>query len=128
MENNFAFLKDPLIVNDMFLKKAERIDVLGIILIISLLIWRLIERSMRNHLANTGGTLVGLNKQLTKRPTAYAMSTKFRGLQIMLVQGTRMLARDLSDDVTAYLDALGLTMEVFTTPGYACKPVLKERS
>ena len=128
VENNFAFLKDPLIVNDMFLKKAERIDVLGIILIISLLIWRLIERSMRNHLANTGGTLVGLNQQLTKRPTAYAMSTKFRGLQIMLVQGTRMLARDLSDDVTAYLEALGLTMEVFTTPGYACKPVLKERS
>ena len=46
----------------------------------------------------------------------------------MIVQGTRMLARDLSDDVTAYLAALGLTMEVFTMPGYACKPILKEQS
>lgn len=125
VESNFAFLKDPLIVNDMFLKKAERIDVLGVILIIALLVWRLIERSMRNHLANTGGTLVGLNRQLTKRPTAYAMSTKFWGLQIMLVQGTRILARGMRKEVPAYLEALGLAPEVFTTPGYECKPILK---
>ena len=125
VESNFAFLKDPLIVNDLFLKKAEHIDVLGIILIISLLIWRLIERSMRNYLANTGGTLVGLNRQLTRRPTAYAMSTKFWGLQIMLIKGTRILAQGMREEVPAYLEALGLSLEVFTTPRYKCKPILK---
>jgi hypothetical protein len=31
----------------VFLKKPERIEVLGLVLLISLLIWRLIERSMR---------------------------------------------------------------------------------
>ena len=45
-QKNFSFLKDPVIVNSIFLKKAERIEVLGLVLLISLLIWRLMECSM----------------------------------------------------------------------------------
>ncbi|HCA80815.1 MAG TPA: hypothetical protein DEP53_13890, partial [Bacteroidetes bacterium] len=37
VEMNFAFLKDPLIVNDLFLKTPRRIEALGMILIISVL-------------------------------------------------------------------------------------------
>ena len=124
VESNFAFLKDPLIVNDLFLKKAERIDALGCILVISLLVWRLIERSLRNHLANTGTTLVGLNNQRTKRPTTYAMTTRFRGVQVICVNGSRVLADGYRGDVPEYLEAMGLTMEVFIKPGIACKPIL----
>lgn len=47
IEQNFGFLKDPVIVNSVFLKKPERIEVLGLVLLLSLLIWHLIERSMR---------------------------------------------------------------------------------
>ena len=49
IEKNFSFLKDPAIVNSIFLKKAERIEVLCLILLTSLLIWRLMERSMRQY-------------------------------------------------------------------------------
>ena len=48
VEQNFAFLKDPAVVNAIFLKNEERIEALGLILLISLLIWRLIERSLRS--------------------------------------------------------------------------------
>ena len=40
----------PGIVNSIFPKKNERIEVLGMVLLISLFIWRLIERSMRQHI------------------------------------------------------------------------------
>lgn len=33
IERNFAFLKDPLIVNDLFLKRPDRIEALGFILL-----------------------------------------------------------------------------------------------
>ena len=61
IEKNFGFLKDPLIVNDLFLKKPERIEALGFILVISLLIWRLVERCLRSYIKEknikiTGGT------------------------------------------------------------------------
>ena len=49
IEQNFGFLKDPVIVNSIFLKKPTRIEVLGLVLIISLLIWRLMERCMRRY-------------------------------------------------------------------------------
>ena len=50
IEKNFGFLKDPLIVNDLFLKKPERIEALGFILVLSLLVWRLIERCTRKYI------------------------------------------------------------------------------
>jgi transposase len=51
VESDFVFLKDPLVVNDLFLKTPSRIDALGMILVIALLIWRLMERQMRMYLA-----------------------------------------------------------------------------
>jgi transposase len=69
VENCFAFLKDPLVTNDIFLKKPSRIDALGMVLVISLLVWRLMERSMRVYVEETDQAMPGLNKQKTKRPT-----------------------------------------------------------
>ncbi|NBV32086.1 MAG: IS1634 family transposase, partial [Bacteroidetes bacterium] len=50
VEMNFRFLKDPLIVNDTFLKKAERIEALGVILLLSLMIWNLIQHLLRRYI------------------------------------------------------------------------------
>lgn len=47
VESGFAFFKDPVVVNDTFLKKPSRVDALGMDLVISLMVWRLIERSLR---------------------------------------------------------------------------------
>ena len=57
VEQHFAFLKDPLVVNDLFLKTPARIEVLGMILILALLVWRLMERSLRLSVENEGETL-----------------------------------------------------------------------
>ena len=38
VESDFAFLKDPLVVNDVFFKTPSRIDALGMVLIIALMI------------------------------------------------------------------------------------------
>jgi transposase len=47
VEQNFAFLKDPIMVNSLFLKKPARIEALGLILWLALLLWRLVERALR---------------------------------------------------------------------------------
>jgi len=49
VEQNFAFLKDPVIVNSLFLKKPERMEALGLVLLLALLLWRLGERALRLH-------------------------------------------------------------------------------
>jgi len=115
IERNFSFLKDPLIVNDLFLKKPERIEALGMILLLCLLIWNLMQRQMRQHLEKTNATIEGLDRRKTTRPTSYMMTTKFSNILILKVDQSRMLKKPLSPTQQAYIKALGLTEEIFTS-------------
>jgi transposase len=116
IEKNFSFLKDPVIVNSIFLKKAERIEVLGLVLLSSLLIWRLMERSMRQYIKANDCTLTGWERRPTKKPTAFMMTTKFAGILIITIGQHRQLARPLKEFQCEYLKAMGVSSDVFTVP------------
>jgi transposase len=116
VEQNYAFLKDPLIVNSLFLHKPERIEAVGVVLLLSLLVWRLMERQMRVHGAATGTALTGWDKKATERPTTFMMTTKFAGVLVLKVGPQRQLARPLSVIQQQYLTALGVPAACFTTP------------
>ena len=128
VESDFAFLKDPLIVNDLFLKTPSRIDVLGMVMIISLMIWRLMERNMRAHVANTGEKLPGLNKQKTDRPTAFMLSVLIRGIKIILTNGQRILLKPPREKHILLLKALGLNESVFIDRKCKCNPIIPKYS
>jgi transposase len=115
VESNFAFLKDPVFVNALFLKSPRRIEALGLVLILALLIWRLIERTMRLNLKADNVKITGWVKRQTSRPTTFMMTTKFSGMLVLVVGGKRHLLRPLSEDQLQYLKILDLTPEVFTT-------------
>ena len=52
-----------MIVNSLFLKKPERIEALGLILLLALLLWRLMERAMRMYVDTTHTPLPGWDKK-----------------------------------------------------------------
>ena len=116
IEKNFGFLKDPLIVNSIFLKKNERIEVLGMVLLIALLIWRLMERTMRQYIAEKDRTITGWDNRQTHRPTAFMMTTKFTNTLVLTVGRTRKLARSLRDEQKEFLAALKVSVDIFTVP------------
>jgi len=116
VEQNFAFLKDPLIVNSLFLKKPERIEALGLVLLLALLLWRLVERALRVHVETTGSTLTGWDKKATQKPTAFMMMTKFAAVMVIKVGGQRQLAHPLSTVQQQYLLALDVPATYFTSP------------
>lgn len=116
IEQNFGFLKDPLIVNSIFLKKPHRIEVLGLVLLISLLIWRLMERCMRQYIESTGNTISGWKNRPTKRPTSFMMTTKFLEILVLKLGSKRQLARPLRPVQQEFLQALNLSPDIFTVP------------
>jgi len=116
IEQNFGFLKNPVIINSVFLKKNSRIEVLGMILLISLLIWRLIERSMRLYVEENQTTITGWVKRRTKRPTSFMMSTKFHTVLVIKSGDHRQLAKPLKPVHLEYLKALDVKPDVFLTP------------
>ena len=113
-EQNYGFLKDPVIVNSLFLKKPERIEALGLVLLLALLFWRVMERAMRMHVDTTSTPLMGWDKQATERPTSFMMVTKFVGVIVLKLGNHRQLARPLSVVQQQYLMALDVSATCFT--------------
>jgi transposase len=122
VESDFAFLKDPLVVNDLFLKTPARIDALGMILVIALLVARLIEIYMRRYLDINEETVIGLNNTKTNRPTYFAMTCAVIHIQVFMLKKQRWLKDDLPERQLQFLKALGLDPSVFTDP--ESKPII----
>jgi transposase len=116
IEQNFGFLKDPLIVTSLFLKNPERIEALGVVCLLALLIWRLMERSLRLHVETTRHSLPGWDQKATTRPTAFMRMTKFATVIVLKVGVQRQLAQPLSVVQQQYLLALGVPTTYFTVP------------
>jgi len=115
-EQNYGLLKDPVIVNSLFLKKPERIEALGGVVLLALLLWRLMERQQRAHVESTGRPLPGWAKKATERPTAFMMVTKFAGVIVVKLGPQRHLARPLSGGQHQYRTALDVPVTCCTLP------------
>jgi transposase len=116
VEQNVAFLKDPVMVNSLFRQKPERIDALGLVLWLALLLWRLVERTLRVHVETTGSTLTGWDKKETQKPTTFMLMTKFAAVFVLKVGSHRQLAQPFSAVQQADLSALEVPVAAFTVP------------
>jgi transposase len=114
IERNFGFLKDPLIANDIFLKKPHRIEAMGLIFILALLLWRLMERSMREKVKKEKIVLQGWNNLRTTRPTAFMMVSKFSPVFVGVKDNLRVLFTPLDKFQLEYLDALDVSPSIFS--------------
>ena len=83
-------------------------------MLLALLIWRLMERTMRRHIETTGTALTGWDKKATERPTSFMMVTKFAGVIVLKRGHHRQLAHPLSVIQQQYLSALDVPVACFT--------------
>ena len=118
IEMNFRFLKDPIMVNDTFLKKPERIEALGFILLLSLMVWNLIQHIIRKHIKEGNTTLLGWDNKQTHAPTTMMVLFYFQHISIFVWnQGRhRKLSTILKPHQKDYLCAMRLPESIFTTP------------
>jgi len=117
IERNFGFLKDPLVVNDIFLKRPDRIEVLGFILLTSLLVWNLMEHVMREYLKRTDSTVSGWDRKPTQKPTSFMMTTNFKGVLVVEVEENWYFTAPLSLEQQQYVRVLGLTEDSLLRKG-----------
>ena len=115
-EQNDGFLTDPVLVKSLLLKKPERLEALGLILLVARLLWRLRERPMRTSVDTTRTPLPGWDKQATERPTACMRITKFAGVSVCKCGHARQLARPLSVVQQQSLPALDVPATCVTLP------------
>jgi transposase len=116
VERNFGFLKDEAIVNSLFLKTPARIEVLGLILVLSLMVWRLMERTMRLSLQISGSKVQGWDKKPTSSPTSLMITNMFLSMVVIRTPEKRFLANGLNATQLEYLKILDVSHRVFIDP------------
>ncbi len=97
VERGFRFLKDPLFfAHSLFLKKPERIMALVMIMTLSLLIYALAERQLRQALAENNQTIPDQKGKPTQTPTMRWVFQMFEGVDVLTIwQNDQILMRQL---------------------------------
>lgn len=87
VERGFRFLKDPLFfASSLFLKKPERIVSLTMIMCLSLLVYTIGERKLRQILNQTNETILNQVKKPTKRPTLRWIFQIFEDVHVLKIE------------------------------------------
>jgi transposase len=114
VEVTFKFLKSPMIVDRLFLKNNSRIEALGYLMLIALMVWSLMEREVRQNISEP---LIGPGKIKMMKPTAWAIMMMLGSLKTIAYNNKDKLIRDFanppSQNQLYCLALLGLTPEKY---------------
>lgn len=114
VEVTFKFLKSPMIVDRLFLKNNSRIEALGYLMLIALMVWSLMEREVRQNISEP---LIGPGKIKMMKPTAWAIMMMMSSLKTIIYNKNNKLIRDFanppSQNQLRCLALLGLTPEKY---------------
>lgn len=118
VENVFKFIKDPALVGAYCLKNPERIVAFGYILLMAAQVYTILERVVRKNLENPDEEPVeGLNRQKTKKPTAYAIEYVLSAILVIRVQKKRweewVLSKDLDKNQMRILKLAGFDGSIY---------------
>jgi len=112
LERRFALMKNPEIVDSFFLKKPERIEALGYVLLMVCLIFSIVERRVRQ----TTEPLPTVTRGPVHHPTGLEVLRNLAATVIRLADGTRVLSVPpaFRPTLDAVLQRTGIAITVYT--------------
>lgn len=113
VERGFRFLKDPLFfTSSVFLKSPERIMALAMIMALSLMVYNLGQRTLRNALKAAGETLPNQIGKLTQTPTLRWVFQCFMAIHLVTIKGQQQVV-NLTDNHRKILRFLGSASQAY---------------
>lgn len=112
VEQGFPVVKDPKSVGAVFLKNEQRIEALGYVLLMALLVYSLIERRARLALADADEPMELAGGPTTHRPTGRRVLQRFENMLVSRIDGQRVLPENV-DVPSRVLDLLDLGVEIY---------------
>ncbi|BAU27221.1 transposase [Aneurinibacillus soli] len=117
VEMNFSFLKDPVYTDEIYLKKPERVKVLGYLLLLALTVYRVFQRRIRQHITEQQ-PMRWAGGRILKKPTGEAIFHIFKYLQVVVLRGLngtriRQFDQPLTKEQSRVLTSLGLDESIY---------------
>lgn len=112
-ERGFRFLKDPLFfASSLFVKKAQRVEALALVMALTLMVYTLAERKLRQTLAARQQTVLDQKKRPTAKPTFRWVMQKFQGIHLVQFDQLKQVS-NLSDERRRIIRLLGSHIEPY---------------
>lgn len=106
-ERGFRFIKDPLFfTSSVFVKKPERVEAIGMIMGLCLLVYNLAQRKLRQQLSATNGQVKNQVKKLTDKPTMRWIFQMFQAVHLVSINGAKQVS-NLTEERQDILRHLG---------------------
>ena len=92
-ERGFRFIKDPLFfTSSVFVKNPERVEAIGMIMGLCLLVYNLGQRKLRQQLSATNEGVRNQVKKLTNKPTMRWIFQMFQAVHLVTVNGEKQVS------------------------------------
>ena len=92
-ERGFRFIKDPLFFTaSVFVKKPERVEAIGMIMGLCLLVYNLAQRKLRQQLESTNNRVKNQVKKLTNKPTMRWIFQMFQAVHLVTINGAKQIS------------------------------------
>jgi transposase len=106
-ERGFRFIKDPLFfTSSVFVKNPERVEAIGMIMGLCLLVYNLAQRKLRQQLEATNQGVKNQVKKLTNKPTMRWIFQMFQAVHLVTINGEKQVS-NLTQDRQNVLKHLG---------------------
>jgi transposase len=92
-ERGFRFIKDPLFfTSSVFVKKPERVEAIGMIMGLCLLVYNLAQRKLRQQLEASNEGVKNQVKKLTNKPTMRWIFQMFQAVHLVTINGEKQVS------------------------------------
>lgn len=108
VERGFRFLKDPMFfTSSVFVKKPQRVEALALTMTLTLLVYNLAQRKLRQQLQQSGQTVLDQKKKPTANPTLRWILQKFQAIHLVTMGSVQQVS-NLTDERSKIIQLLGL--------------------
>ncbi len=108
VERGFRFLKDPLFfTSSVFVKKPQRVEALALVMALTLLVYTLGQRKLRQQLALTNQTILDQKHKPTSNPTLRWVLQKFQAIHLVTLNDSQQLS-NLTEERSTIIRLFGL--------------------
>lgn len=114
VETHFATLKDPKKVGPVYLENPERVEALGYVFLLALLVYSMIQYRVRESLKDEEEPMFLVGGKYSSRPTGRRVIERFSQMKVVSMGGGKR--RDFPDNLDVperVFDLLGIDKEVY---------------
>lgn len=129
VESTFRILKDPYYVEEIFLKKPERIEAFGYVMVIAVMLLNIIERRIRKNLKDEKEGVALQGRRITLTPTGTAILDVFEYVKVLAVADgkgfQRVIPEGLTENQKRILKLCGVSENIYVSSPNALPAVQK---